>query len=294
MDKTISEITKRVYSELHIAGILEAKEEAEIIITEVCQLKNKLDIYLKGRNKINLNKLALLEKIINKRKIRYPLAYIIKKASFFGLEFYVNPHTMIPRQETELLAEECLGLLFPGANVLEIGSGCGNVSVCLAKHFENVNITSIDISRNAIRVAKLNSKIYGVNKKIKFLEMDLFSRFLFDKLPFNSFDLIISNPPYISQEEFFALQPEIYFEPVESLYGGTDGLKFYKGLAMLSRTLLKKDSYLITEIGFNMSENIKDIFAKENLKIEKIRKDYSQNDRVIVAQKQGQGLRVKG
>ncbi|PKM70589.1 MAG: peptide chain release factor N(5)-glutamine methyltransferase, partial [Firmicutes bacterium HGW-Firmicutes-18] len=199
-------------------------------------------------------------------------------------KFFVNKNVLIPRQETENLVEEVLKLLATHhlpLTILDIGTGSGNIAVSLAKHISSAKIIATDISKEALCVAKKNAKLNNVSDRITFLQSDLFSNY---KLQTMNYELIISNPPYIKSSEIKKLQKEIQHEPKIALDGGKDGLNFYKKIVPMSRKLLKKNGFLMFEIGYHHSKKIKKMMGADKFRNIKVVNDYSALERVIYGQ----------
>jgi release factor glutamine methyltransferase len=251
------------------------------LLCEACGLKSRAEIFLKSGRLLVHSETAFVEKCLKQRKKKYPLAYIFGKAHFYGLEFEVTPDTLIPRQETELLVEECLR--HRARNILDAGCGCGNISITLALTLNDVFITAIDVSAAALEIAARNAQRHGINGKISFVKTDVFTDGFVSALGGKKFDIIVSNPPYVAADEYPSLQKEILFEPRAALDGGPGGLSFYVKLAGLAGSLLEKGGFLVTEIGYGRSDAVRDIYTGAGLTVTNILKDYSGIDRVVTA-----------
>jgi len=218
-----------------------------------------------------------------------PLQYILGKTEFMGLEFQVGHSVLIPRQETEILVEKAIELVkryqvpCTKYRVLEIGTGCGCIAISLAKFLTDIEIDAIDISQEALLIARNNAKLHNATNKIRFLESDLFPR---SPVPGPRYDLIISNPPYIPSSEISQLQPEIAYEPRIALDGGEDGLDFYRKIALSCAKFLKERGRLIMEIGFGQLSGVRNIFEEaKNFEVIEAIKDYNNIDRVVIIEK---------
>ncbi len=215
-----------------------------------------------------------LNKIVN----GVPIQYITKKQEFMGLDFFVDSNVLIPQPDTEILVEEVLKiskLLNKKINVLDLCTGSGAIAVSLAKYIKDVNIIATDISEDAIKIAKKNAINNGVEDKIRFIISDMFENIQ------NKFDIIVSNPPYIETKEIEKLSKEVRNEPIIALDGGNEGIKFYKIIANNYDDFLNIDGYLLLEIGYNQGEIVSKLFKNSQIK-----KDLSQNDRVILVKKE--------
>ncbi len=215
-----------------------------------------------------------------------PLQYITGDCEFMGLKFYVSPSVFIPRPETEILIENTLRLIkdehLNTPHLLEIGTGSGAIAVSLTKYNPSCKIVASDISEDALKVALDNAKFNGVDERIEFILADLFLGIGRRE----SFDLIISNPPYIPSVDYEALPFEVKYEPKFALDGGRKGLDFYKKIIPESVERLSSNGYLILEMGLGQSEAIRDLVGRtESYGEIKILKDYNGIDRVIFAKR---------
>ena len=255
--------------------------EAELLFSSIFNC-NRLSLYLNKKSLLDKDNAGFVSSVLRRRINGEPIQYILGKTEFMGFEFKVTPDVLIPRPETEILVETALKYV-SGRNILDIGTGSGNIAISLAKLLQNINITAIDISEKAVEIALKNAKLNNVQGKIKFIKNDLFTC---DVLGETCYDIIVSNPPYIPSKEIDKLQPEIKYEPRIALDGGLDGLDFYRCLIAGSIKYLKKGGLLILEMGFNQSEALKNIFQKfEDFEIIEVVKDYNNIERVIVARR---------
>ena len=204
--------------------------------------------------------------------------------------FKVNREVLIPRPETELLVEEAVNSVCSGikdVTVLDLCTGSGCIAICIAKEIKErggLKVYAVDISGGAIAIARKNAERHRVEEKITFLVGDLFS--VIKPLGLEGkIDLIVSNPPYVSKEAMERLQPEIKgYEPVLALYGGEDGLDFYRRIIREVPRYLKQQGGLIMEIGFNQARHVRNLFEKEKVfsRIE-VRRDLAGIERIIKA-----------
>ncbi len=201
---------------------------------------------------------------IERRSRREPLQYITGEVEFRGLLFKVNEDVLIPRPETELLVDEVVnGVSKKEVRVLDLCTGSGCIAVSIAKELTESRVYAVDISEGAIAVARENAGRHGVEERITFLIGDLFSAI--DALNLKGkIDIIVSNPPYVSKKEMEELQPEIKdYEPASALFGGEDGLDFYRRIIRESPVYLSPGGYIVMEMGYSQSGSIKDLFEKE-------------------------------
>ncbi len=258
--------------------------EAELLFTDILNC-NRLSLYLNRDLHLDKDKSSFISSTLKRRISCEPIQYILGKTEFMGLEFKVSPAVFIPRPETEILVETAISIvqgswsMVHGLKILDIGAGSGCIAISLAKLLPHANITAIDISEKAIRIAQQNTTLNNV--KINFFLSDLFSNY---ELQTMNYELIVANPPYIPTAEIETLQPEIKYEPRIALDGGKDGLDFYRRIISDSLHYLKEGGFLIMEMGFNQKDHIKNIFQKSaNYKIIEVIKDHNNIDRVIVA-----------
>ncbi len=223
--------------------------------------------------------------MIAKRAQGVPLQYITKNQEFMGLPFYVDERVLIPRQDTEVLVELLLEYAKKTTvkEALEIGVGSGCISISLAHYIEGIKLTAIDICDGALTVAEKNAKINEVNEQITFLESDLFTKYEGAE---ESLDLIVSNPPYITQEECKQLMVEVSaYEPLKALTDNGDGLYFYRKISKEGKKYLKSKGLLAYEIGYLQGEAVCDILKTEGFENIRVIKDLQGHDRVVLATK---------
>lgn len=272
--------------------------EVELLFTEILNC-NRVDLYLSKNLHLDKYKSSLLSSALKRRISAEPIQYILGKTEFMGLEFKVNKDVFIPRPETEILVETVLKIastfkpnLKPRSqepktlslNILDIGTGSGNIGISLAKFLKDCKVVAVDVSKEAIVVARNNALLNGLVRRVDFINQDFFSlRQATCKLQPFSFDFVVSNPPYIPTKEIKFLKPEIKYEPNVALDGGEDGMYFCRGVIKECPRYLKENGYLIMEMGYGQSEAIQDIaLATKKFKITEIIKDYQEIERVIV------------
>jgi release factor glutamine methyltransferase len=235
--------------------------------------------------------------LVKRRAQREPLQHIIGSTSFCGLEIAVNRSVLVPRPETEILAE--LGWSFLStinsqpSTALDFGTGSGCIAIALAANCANAKTTALDISTEALEIAKQNAVHNNVADRIEFLRGNGFEALVGRVTPCapNSlqnpvplFDLIISNPPYIPTAEIEALEPEVRdYDPRGALDGGADGLDFYRRFATEARGLLKPGGKIMLEFGDGQGDPIRKIFEAQNWIVEAIREDYTHRQRILIA-----------
>ena len=273
---TIFNAYNDIKKQLKNAGIEDNIFEAKQIIKHITGYSNEqiLSGYqneLSGFQEINL------QVIMKQRLNRYPLQYILGKWDFYGRPYKVGPGVLIPRPDTETVIEVCLDIIDKEkpSDVLDLCAGTGCIGITIACERKNSNVTLVEKYEEAARYIKENIKNADGNANI--LMGDVFESIGADK----KYDLIVSNPPYINEKDMGNLQPEVEFEPPTALYGGEDGLMFYRAIASNYRDSLKSGGSLVFEIGYDQGEAVKDILLALGFKNVKIKKDYSENDRVV-------------
>lgn len=213
--------------------------------------------------------------LAKERAKRIPLQHIIGTQEFMGLEFEVNEHVLVPRQDTEVLVEHALKILKDGDSVLDLCTGSGCILLSLMKLGPLLNGTGGDISKDALEVANRNKEKLGVNAK--FVETDLFSKIT------KKYDLITSNPPYIPTGIIPDLMPEVReHDPYIALDGKEDGLWFYERITEEAPKHLYRGGYLMYEIGVDQGEAVSAMLERAGFKDIRVEKDYSGNDRVVI------------
>ena len=255
---------------------------AELLLAHTLSCK-RLDLYLSYDRPLNEDEVNIYREFIRRRSKYEPLQYIIGKVEFFGLEFIVNPSVLIPRQETEILVETIINSFKKEDNlkILDIGVGSGNISVSVAKHLHNSKITATDISEQALATAKNNAEMNSVSEKINFINHNILKDDLNEE-----FDIIVSNPPYISEKEFPELKDELkVYEPKSALTDFSDGLNYFKVISSKAKSLLKNNGKIFFEVGQGQSEDVEKILRENNFKEILIVKDYLKIDRVISGEK---------
>ncbi len=209
-----------------------------------------------------------------------PLQHITHSQEFMKMNFYVNENVLIPRPDTEILVEEVINIdkKTNAKKILDLCTGSGAIAISLAKYIENSQITAVDISEEALRIAKLNAVNNNVEDKITFVKSDLFENIVKEK-----YDIIVSNPPYIKKDFMKKLDKEVQQEPYIALDGGYDGLDFYRKIISEGYQYLKFKGYLCMEIGYDQKQEVFDIIKSQ----EKYSNTYSKidlggNDRIVV------------
>ena len=293
--------------------------QTELLLAHLLKLP-RMKLYLNFERVLTTTETDALRELIKRRGQREPLQHITGSTSFCGFEIAVTGQALVPRPETELLAElgwEWLGkhptsnIQHPTSNfqnaaptALDFGTGTGCIAIALAAKCPNAKIVALDISTDALTLAKENAARNQVAERIEFLLGDGFAALkngwgerprepvLADDqrgspgVSPHQFDLIVSNPPYIPSAEIATLDPEVRdFDPRLALDGGTDGLDFYRRLAAEAKPFLKPDGKIMVEFGDGQADDIKKIFEGEKWIVEAVKEDYSQRARILIARR---------
>ena len=257
--------------------------EAELVLTHVLNC-NRMSLYLNKDINLDRDKSRLLSSILKRRISGEPVQYILGETEFMGLKFKVDKRALIPRPETEILVEQALEQLkqmgISSPKILDLGTGSGCIAVSIAKNLNRPDVWASDISTEALRLAQENACFNNV--EIKFIQGDLFDALKFKE---DKFDLIVSNPPYVSTGEFNSLAKEIFFEPELALKAGVDGLDFYRRIISKAADYLKNNGLLIFEVGINQAYLVKKMLEKEGFGQLTLIKDYNNIERIIMAKK---------
>ncbi len=260
-----------------------ARLDAEYIFAYVLGVK-RVSLMLNFNDEIDEEKKNLIRQYIMRRgKYREPLQYIVKEWEFYGYPIKVNGGVLIPRQDTEILVEQCIHLMKEKENpkILDIGTGSGAISIALAKEIHGSEVLGLDISDDALKVAVENRELNNV-ENLKFLKSDVFQH-----VKEKNYDLIVSNPPYIPMEEYEELMPEVKeYEPKMALTDGGDGYYFYRKISEESIYYLKNGGYLAFEVGYNQGENVAKLMEKNGFQIVGRVADYGGIERVIIGRKE--------
>jgi len=279
---TVREILNEVTRDFEAAGMETVRLDAEVLLA-FCLNCDRLEFLKNPDMQISKSQLAVFNKLVSRRLKWEPVAYITGRKEFWSFTLEVNKGVLIPRPDTEIILEEALAV---GKNIIapriaDIGTGSGAIALALAKELPEPKITATDISPAALKVAKKNARNLKLGKNIEFLKGDLFA-------PVKGlFDIIVSNPPYISAAEYEELPRGVKdFEPKIALLAGQTGVEFYEKLIYQSKNHLKKDGWLLMEIGAPQAEKIRDIMQEcaffEDIDV---RRDYAGHDRVIKGRK---------
>ena len=256
----------------------EANAEVKMLIEHFCGY-SAIDIVMGKR--LDEGKLSIVkEKAQLRARTRMPIQQILGFAYFMGDKFKVSKDTLIPRDETEILARKAIDIINKNnlKSALDIGTGTGILACTIAKYTLSKS-TALDVSDNALKIAEENIKNLDLSEKVKTLKSNLFEKVS------EKYDLIVSNPPYIPLSEKATIQTEVTFDPDLALYTKDEkGLEFYEKISKTAKNYLNKNGYLLFEMGLGQSEDIKQTLEQEGYKNIQIEKDLAGIDRVIIAQ----------
>lgn len=283
---------------LTAAGSDTPRLDAEVLLAHTLGYEERTRLYLYPDHPLSPQELARFENLLQRREHREPVAYLTGYKEFFGLDFEVNPHVLIPRPETELLVETTLEIYdfalhaFGGftsgddksstvnrqSKIVDVGTGSGCLAVTLAKHLPQAAVFAVDLSGEALQTARRNAKRHGVSERITFVQGDLLEPIL------TPVDIIISNPPYVSQPELAVAQPEVSrYEPRLALDGGPNGVEIIQRLLLQAVSKLKPGGSLLIEIGSGQGNVVKELarqyFSAAHIEI---RPDLAGLDRLLL------------
>ena len=252
--------------------------DSEILLSKVLKKKRE-ELLINLNQKINPSQITKYNKFIIRRSNNEPIAYILKEKEFWSKNFYVSKDTLIPRPETELMVEKLVKIYKDKSiSILDIGTGSGCILISLLSELRHSRGTGIDISKNAIFIAKKNALKYKLLNRVKFFNKS------FEKMHYTKFDLIVSNPPYIEKKDLKNLSEDIKrYEPRMALDGGNDGLDLIKKVIYKSKNILKIKGTLALEIGKEQIKKVSKILFDNNFRVKHVIKDYKNNIRCVLA-----------
>ncbi|GAB1430360.1 hypothetical protein MASR2M18_11930 [Ignavibacteria bacterium] len=254
----------------------------ELMLCEILKC-NRVGLYMHYDKPLENNELEYLRDMLRRRVRREPLQYILGSTEFFGLYFKVSPDVLIPRPETELLVEQAKKYIKNSGKsspiILDIGTGSGCIAIALANAFAQSSVTAIDISESALVIANENGRLNGTSN-VRFLQGDIFDNNISLNLT-EKYDVIVSNPPYIQENDIAGLQPEVgHFEPLIALTDKGDGLTFYRRFAEIFRFLLNENGCFFIEIGYEQADSVCEIFSVTDFETA-VSNDYAGIPRII-------------
>jgi len=280
----IKELLNRSDQFLAARGIESSRLDAEVLMADLLDME-RINLYVKYDYPLKNVEIDNYRERIKKRAQRIPVAYITEKKEFMSLEFKVKEGVLIPRPDTENLVEAvieyCRKEELQSPQIIDVGTGSGAIAVSLAHYLEDAKVVGVDLSTEALKVARQNMDEHELSERMSILKSDLLKEFI--KREITGIDIIVSNPPYISKSEMEKLPPEVKKEPKTALAAGEDGLAYYKKLIPQAEKVLKNGGKLFLEIGYQQAEAVKALFGSSWVEVE-VKKDYSENDRIAAAQ----------
>ncbi|MCM1307959.1 MAG: peptide chain release factor N(5)-glutamine methyltransferase [Butyrivibrio sp.] len=271
---TNRQILEEIKRELREAGIAEAENDARLLFYGITGM-SRTDYLLRMEEELDPSFLEALRRASRRRRMREPLQYILGKAYFMGFEFETSPSALIPRYDTEILAEEAIKYVRDGFEVLDMCTGTGCIAISVALLTRARGVIGADISEEALELAEKNRRRLNAGN-VSFVKSDMFGAVS------GSFDMILSNPPYIKSGDIDGLASEVRdFEPRLALDGHGDGLFFYRILAKESLGHLKRGGYIMTEIGCGQAGEVAALFERYDYADIRVIKDLAGLDRVV-------------
>ncbi len=284
MTITIADAIREGAAIFHDAGLAEARREAGGLLQHVIG-RDRTFVLAHPEEQLTEGQLQIFQELLKRRAAGEPLQYLTAEQSFFGLDFEVAAGVLIPRPETELLVELALEAIqgTQASRICDVGTGSGCIAITLLHERTDAHAVAIDISAAAIEIAKRNAVRHQVESRLTFVHANCFSSLSPAEF---SFDLIVSNPPYLAEVDFPGLPREVKdHEPREALAGGPDGLDVVRRLLSESAAFLKPGGNLLIEIGFNQASAVQSLLEQQEWLVKGIRPDLQGIPRVVVLQK---------
>ena len=274
----ILELLKVGSQQLRDYNINSCRLDSEILLAKIFK-KQREELLINLDQKVTSKIIRGFNKLIARRSLREPIAYILQEKEFWSKKFFVDKNTLIPRPETELMVEKVVNIFKDKKlHILDIGTGSGCILLSILSELKNSRGIGVDISQKAIQVAVKNSIKHKLSQRAKFYNKSVTQ--IFDY----KFDLIVSNPPYINRKDIKNLDDDIKkFEPKLALDGGNDGLDVVKKVIYKSKSILKINGMLALEIGNEQFKQVSKILKSNNFKIKFLLKDYKENIRCILS-----------
>ncbi len=278
---TLKEVLNAGCDRLRVAGIDEARTECEHMLMQLLSLNRSETLHrMNSGEALNVEQEKQFFAWIDGREKRIPLAYLLGDVFFHGLKLKVGLGCLIPRPETELLVEKTAAVLRETKNpaLLDIGCGSGAIALALLSKAKNANAVLIDVSSEALEIARANARELNLEKRAEFILSDLFTNLPRER----KFDLIVSNPPYLTDEDMSTLQPEVAHEPRMALNGGVDGLDFYRRIINSAADHLKPGGFLGFELGAGQAKAVNGMLEKTGYADLRVYKDHQDIERVVL------------
>jgi release factor glutamine methyltransferase len=292
---TIKELLKVTTDYLEEKEIESPRLSAEILLAHQLDI-DRVKLYLRFDQPLHEREVAGYRSLIKRRLSREPIQYITGVQEFWSMDFAVGPQVMVPRPETELLVEHVLALCRQKRStegscgrILDLGTGCGAIAVAIARELEEVVVWATDISQGALDIARRNAKRHGVEGQMEFVLSDLWQNLSNQEL---TFDVIVSNPPYIKSEAIDSLPPEVRdYEPRQALDGGEEGMLYISDIIEEAPRYLNPGGWILLEMDPEQTTKALGLIEASNGYLQMVRlKDYSHNHRVVMAQKMDEAM----
>ena len=276
---TVREILKWTRGYFKDAGIIQPRLEAEILLAHVLGV-DRLQLYLSPDTPLTSDERSRFREVIKKRRSGVPLQYLTGEVSFYGLRFRVRDDVFIPRPETEELLEKALDLVPRDQDLrfLDLGTGSGVIAVSLAKYLPRVQVTAVDLSVDALKLAKENAELNDVSDRVDLIRSDWFEHVS------GKFDLIVSNPPYIPEEEMNSLPAEVReHEPHRALDGGKGGMEEISRLVREMKGHMHRGAAALLEIGDGQGTIVEEEMKDAGLTDVRVERDFAEKERYVIA-----------
>lgn len=279
---TVREIKERTEAFFESKGISEARLNTDALIAHTLQLK-RLELYLDLDRPLTESQLSTLRPLVKRRSNREPLQYILGAVEFYGMELKIDARALIPRHETEELVEQVVKQLFEAPEkILDLGTGSGALALALAREYPDALVDAIDLSSSALSLAKENAQTLGLESRIRFHQGSWFSSLDFEE---SQYDLIVSNPPYLTKQEITTAQPEVIdHEPRDALVSGEDGLDAMRAIFGEVGKFLKPSGLFALETGIGQQAELDALSRSANLE-GRCENDFSGRPRFYFARK---------
>jgi release factor glutamine methyltransferase len=280
-DMTVLEVIQRSTEFLAKKGVESPRLQTELLLAHLLKLP-RMQLYLNFERTLTPVEVDAFREFIKRRGQREPLQQIAGSTSFCGLEIAVNRYVLVPRPETELLAEQAWTFLnqLSSPAALDFGTGSGCLAIALAKKSPTAIVSALDLSTEAIALASENAASHSLAERIRFFRGDGFAALPADA----QFNLIVSNPPYVPGAEIATLQPEVRdYEPRQALDGGPDGLDYYRRLSSEAPPFVKPGGKIMLEFGDGQEKPIAEIFQRQKWVVEAVIEDYTRRPRILIA-----------
>lgn len=282
MTVSIATVLLEASQVLRKAGVSEARREAGSLLAHVIE-RDRTFLISHAEDLLNERDFESFREVVKRRATGEPLQYITGRQDFYGREFMVSPAVLIPRPETEILVETALSVMNDDATFCDVGTGSGCIAITLLCERPSARATALDISEPALKIARQNAEGLGVTQRLEFLRSDCFDSLSKNDQPF---DMVVSNPPYVSADVIPGLQREVKdHEPMVALSPGTDGLSIIRRLLAEAPQFLRKDGFMLLEIGFDQGVAVRELVDVQAWDLIDIKPDLQGIPRIVVLQK---------